>query len=51
MTNQIIDYIDRLIDPDSFEGWPIVERNAYITACISIRKFIEDLEVNKGEIK
>jgi len=37
---QIIDYVDSLMK-SSFEGWTKEEENAYKTACLSIKRFIE----------
>lgn len=39
---KLIEYIEAL-EADSFEGWPESEKQAYLTACISIKMMAKNL--------
>ena len=46
MVEKILEYI-KLLENNSFECWTDGEKRGYLTACISIRKKIEKLEIHK----
>lgn len=47
--NTVLAYI-RLLKGDSFEGWSEDSKKGYLTACISIEKFIENEKFNGEKI-
>lgn len=38
----VLNYIELLSDDKTFEGWALEEKQAYLTACISIKTFIKE---------